>query len=60
VDKIVGAIDANPYGLCGGMAFTSLDYFLKGWIVPRGNGPNDQPQRTSATVRHCATISGPG
>jgi hypothetical protein len=49
VDKIVGAIDANPYGLCGGMAFSSLDYFLKGWVVPRGNGPNDQPQRTSAT-----------
>jgi hypothetical protein len=49
VDKIVGAIDANPYGLCGGMAFASSDYFLKGWVVPRGTGPNDQPQRTSAT-----------
>jgi hypothetical protein len=49
VNAIVGAIDAKPYGLCGGMAFSSLDYFLKGWIVPRGNGTNDQPQRTSPT-----------
>ncbi len=49
VDKIVGAIDSKPYGLCGGMAFASSDYFLKGWVVPRGNGPNDQPQRTSPT-----------
>jgi hypothetical protein len=49
VNAIVGAIDAKPYGLCGGMAFSSLDYFVKGWVVPRGTGSGDQPQRTTPT-----------
>jgi hypothetical protein len=49
VNGIVGAITAKPYGLCGGMAFASLDYWRKSWVVPRGIGPNDQPQRTSPT-----------
>jgi hypothetical protein len=49
VNAIVNAIDANPYGLCGGMAFSSLDYWMKSWVVPQGTGNNDQPQRTSAT-----------
>jgi hypothetical protein len=31
------------------MAFASLDYWRKSWVVPRGIGPNDQPQRTSPT-----------
>jgi hypothetical protein len=49
VNAIVGAITPGHYGLCGGMAFASLDYWHKNWIVPRGTGPNDQPQRTSPT-----------
>ena len=44
INAIVGAIDVGTYGLCGGMAFSSLDYWHKGWVVPRGNGQNDQPQ----------------
>jgi hypothetical protein len=49
VNAIVQAVTAQNYGLCGGMAFASLDYWLRGWIVPRGTGPNDQPQRTTPT-----------
>jgi hypothetical protein len=48
--EIVGAIAPKEYGLCGGMAFSALDYFVKGWVVPRGNGWDDQPQRTSPTA----------
>ena len=44
INGIVNAIDTGTYGLCGGMAFSSLDYWHKGWILPRGNGPTDQPQ----------------
>src|SRR5262249_13379140 len=44
-NAIVNAVDAKPYGLCGGMAFAALDYWLQGWIVPRGTGPHDQPSR---------------
>ncbi len=43
IKGIVDAITVGSYGLCGGMAFSSLDYWHKGWVVPRGNGPNDQP-----------------
>jgi hypothetical protein len=49
VNGIVGAVTQANYGLCGGMAFASLDYWHKSWVVPRGTGPNDQPQRTSPT-----------
>jgi hypothetical protein len=44
VKGIVDAIAVGDYGLCGGMAFSSLDYWHKGWVVPRGNGKGDQPQ----------------
>jgi hypothetical protein len=44
INGIVGAITVGTYGLCGGMAFSSLDYWHKSWVVPRGNGPKDQPQ----------------
>lgn len=52
VSGISSAITAGHYGLCGGMTFASLDYWLKQWIVPRGNGRNDQPSRatTQGTV----------
>ena len=35
----------GSYGLCGGMAAAALDYRLANWVVPRGNGPDDQPSR---------------
>jgi hypothetical protein len=47
--------DGGKYGLCGGMAFASLDYFFKHWVVPQGTGQGDQPQRSSphgATLRN--------
>lgn len=47
VGDITGAIEAEGYGLCGGMAFSSLDYWLKQWVVPRGTGKNDQPDRST-------------
>ncbi len=43
---IVGLILANlrldtlVYGLCGGMAFTALDYYSLGWKAPDGFSPN--------------------
>ena len=49
VNGIVGAVTQAHYGLCGGMAFASLDYWHKNWVVPRGTGTGDQPQRTSPT-----------
>ena len=44
IKGIVDAITVGSYGLCGGMAFSSLDYWHKSWVVPRGNGKDDQPQ----------------
>jgi len=31
----------ESYGLCGGMAFTTMDYFMQAWIIARGfpDGP---------------------
>ena len=46
--KIAGLIQGTQpadYGLCGGMAWTALDYFKAGWVVPRGAGYSDQPTR---------------
>ncbi len=39
------AADAIPerYGLCGGMAFATLDYYYAGRPLPRGGGVDDQP-----------------
>lgn len=37
------------YGMCGGMAYTSLDYWHGRIVLPRGSGPNDQPARTTQT-----------
>jgi hypothetical protein len=34
---------APGYGLCGGMAFAALDYFLTGEQVPRGKDYGDRP-----------------
>ena len=50
VDAITHAIETDNngvYGLCGGMAFASLDYWHRHWIVPQGTGPDDQPQRNT-------------
>lgn len=49
--KIAGLIQGalpSDYGLCGGMAWTALDYFKAGWVVPRGAGYSDQPKRPDA------------
>src|SRR5206468_43557 len=46
-NPIIAAVRAPGYGMCGGMAFASLDYWLNNWVVPRGNNRHDQPQRTS-------------
>lgn len=36
-------------GLSGGMTAAALDYRTVNWVVPRGNGPDDQPGRNSTT-----------
>jgi hypothetical protein len=47
ITKAVETADGGVYGLCGGMAFSSLDYWHERWVVPQGTGTNDQPQRTT-------------
>jgi hypothetical protein len=47
IKGIMDAITADgtgTYGLCGGMAFSSLDYWHKSWVLPRGDNKNDQPK----------------
>jgi hypothetical protein len=39
--------DNRTYGLCGGMAFTALDYWHKQWVVPQGEGLLDHPERVT-------------
>ncbi|MGH2736284.1 MAG: hypothetical protein ACRDKZ_11940 [Actinomycetota bacterium] len=39
-----GAIP-DSYGLCGGMAFAALDFFKSDAQIPRGDGPDDIPNR---------------
>lgn len=39
------------YGLCGGMAFAALDYYLLNQPLPRGTGPTDWPSRKTSTGR---------
>lgn len=34
---------AQGYGLCGGMCFAALDFYMSGLPVPRGQHANDQP-----------------
>lgn len=38
----------TSFGLCGGMAFAALDYYLLGWVVPQGRGPDDHPADDAA------------
>src|SRR5271170_5867345 len=36
----------QKYGACGGMAYASTDYFMKGWVIPKGifaNGNYSSP-----------------
>jgi hypothetical protein len=47
VKAIDGAIATGRYGLCGGMTFASLDYWLQRWVVQQGGGVNDQPTRAT-------------
>jgi hypothetical protein len=44
VNAIMNALEPQVQGFCGGMAFTSLDYWRQGWVLPRGTNANDQPQ----------------
>jgi hypothetical protein len=41
----------GSFGLCGGMAAAALDYRLVNWVIPRGNGPDDQPSRDTPSGR---------
>ena len=34
---------AQGYGLCGGMAFAALDYYLASVVLPRGDHTSDRP-----------------
>lgn len=39
----------STYGLCGGMAYSSLDHWHANVPIPRGAHVDDQPQRTAPT-----------
>jgi hypothetical protein len=43
IDDLMRDEHLTRYGLCGGMAFTALDYYTLGWVVPQGAGPDDHP-----------------
>jgi hypothetical protein len=46
--QLVGSPEPVKYGLCGGMAFASLDYYNVGKQPPRGKNINDQPHQDTA------------
>lgn len=48
-DSIRSALNAKPYGRCGGMAFTAMDYWIKSWVIPCGNDNNDHPTHNTLT-----------
>lgn len=41
----IGSAIPRDYGLCGGMAFSALDYYKAGENIPRGRDYHDQPGR---------------
>lgn len=41
----------GAHGLSGGMVASVLDYRAVNWVVPRGNGPDDEPSRATPTGR---------
>jgi len=43
LDDLLAEGRLTRYGLCGGMAFTALDYYRRGWVLPQGAGPDDHP-----------------
>lgn len=46
-------LNFQSYGLCGGMAYTSVDYFTEGWVIPKGvcqNGKLDCPPLNTASA----------
>jgi len=46
---ITAAVTLPTYGLCGGMTYSSLDYWLAKTALPSGGQVNDQPLRTIPT-----------
>lgn len=42
VDEWVSNASTQVYGLCGGMAFAALDYYMARRELPKENGPTDQ------------------
>ncbi|HEX8204929.1 MAG TPA: hypothetical protein VF587_02595, partial [Solirubrobacteraceae bacterium] len=45
---LANSLPDQVYGLCGGMAAASRDYIQRRWVVPRGSGSGNQPQRVVA------------
>ena len=44
--NVLKDLDFQMYGACGGMAYASTDYFMKGWVIPKGifaNGNYNSP-----------------
>jgi hypothetical protein len=53
-DEFAGAVlrdGGGAYGLSGGMVVAALDYRAVNWVVPRGNGFDDQPTRDTPSGR---------
>ncbi len=46
VDSISDAVADTANARCAGMAFSSVDYFMLNWVLPRGNSASDQPLHT--------------
>lgn len=43
LDDLLREEHLTRYGVCGGMAFAALDYYLHGWVLPQGDAPDDHP-----------------
>jgi hypothetical protein len=48
IEAIMTEKQIAGYGLCGGMVWAALDYYKRGWVLPRGIGPEDHPTHDGA------------
>jgi hypothetical protein len=51
IEHWIDGATPDYYGMCGGMAFASADYYAAGKPLPRGHGYSDIPQDTTPQGR---------
>ncbi len=58
LDDVLTAEHLTAYGLCGGMAFAALDYYMQDWVVLQSTGPHDHPQHNQSAGLTASPTSG--